>query len=91
MNTKPLSLVYSVWAELREHFNTNDRSEPLETVVSVLSDAGYTSEMMHDAFKHDPEMIRAVSIFFEEDIDDDEEDPDDLESYFFDPEEDDYY
>lgn len=89
-NNKPLELVYSIWVELREHFNTNDRSDSLETIVSVLHEAGYTSEDMHKVFGHDPEVDRIVSEFFEEDVEEDEEDPDDLESYFFDPEEDDY-
>ncbi len=89
--TKSLELVYAIWSDLREHFNSNDRSEPLETIISVCHDAGHTSEDMHKVFGHDPEVDRIVSEFYEEEYEvDEEEDPTALESYFFDPDEDDY-
>ena len=46
---------------------------------------------MHKVFGHDPEVDRIVSEFYEEEYEvDEEEDPTALESYFFDPDEDDY-
>jgi hypothetical protein len=89
-DSKSLELVYKVWQDLREHFETNDRSESIETVVSVLSDSGHSSQDIHDVFQNDPEFDRIVSLFFEEDVNDEEDDPDNLDDYFFNPEEDDY-
>ena len=89
--TKPLDLIYAIWHDLREYIDTNDRSEPIEAIISILNDHNFSSEEQHDAFKHDPEVDNIVSTFFDEELDDDgEEDPDNLDSYFFDPTEEEY-
>jgi hypothetical protein len=74
-----------VWNELKRYVNTVDRQEAAETLVAVLIDHDEDVEDIRDAFKHDSDVKRALTVYLdndksydeEEDIDEDSDDDSD--------------
>lgn len=68
------SIMSEVWDEIKRYINTVDRSEAAETLVSVLIDNDSDPEDIHEAFKNDSDVRRALAEYLDTDRDEEEED-----------------
>jgi hypothetical protein len=65
-----------VWNELKRYVNTVDRQEAAETLVAVLIDHDEDVEDIRDAFKHDSDVKRALTVYLDNDKSYEDEDVD---------------
>lgn len=60
-----LDLVKEIWDNLKPNIITSDIKDSAEVLVNCLIDHGYDTSEIHDAFKTDTTVIRALSFFDE--------------------------
>ena len=81
-----VDLASVIWDELKRYINTVDRAEAAENFVNVLIDNDCDPSDIKDVFKHDSEIKRALTSYFDndqnyEEDDEYEEDEDDEDNW----------
>ena len=71
-----VALAKEIWDELRRYFNTVDRSDAAETLVSVLIDHDAAADEIKEVFKTDSEVKRALASYLKDHEEMDEQDDD---------------
>ena len=69
-----------IWGELKRYFNTVDRGEAAEVLVSLLIDNDEDAEDIRAAFKGDADIKKALAPYInddQEEIEEEDEDYDD--------------
>lgn len=69
------NLAADLWEEIKRYINTVDRPEAADTIVNFLIDNDEAAEDILEAFKHDPDVKRALAEY----LDDTPNDEDDIE------------
>jgi hypothetical protein len=68
-----------LWNELKRYVNTVDRGEAAETLVAVLIDHDEDVEDILNAFKHDSDVKRALTVYLDNDKDYDKDYDEDID------------
>jgi uncharacterized protein (UPF0305 family) len=82
-----VELSREIWDELKRYVNPQDRTEAVETLISVLIDNDVDADEIKETFKGDSEVKRALTSYLKDHADDDDEDHEDDDE---DHEDDDY-
>ena len=89
-NGELLVLAYELWHTVRESIASIDRDSVAESVVSILIDHDCSPQQIRATFRGDQDIIEALKLHVDSDIDDVEEDEDEYEvDYAFDDHDDD--
>lgn len=74
-----------IWGELKRYVNIVDRMDAAESIVAILIDHDHSVEEIHDAFKGDSDIKKALTAYLDNDKDyaedDLEEEIDDEDNY----------
>lgn len=68
------TLAADLWEEIKRYINTVDRPEAADTIVNFLIDNDEHAEDILEAFKHDPDVKRALSEYLDDTPNDDDDD-----------------
>ena len=73
-----------IWGELKRYVNVVDRMDAAESIVAILIDHDHSVDQIHDAFKGDSDIKKALTAYLDNDKDyaeEDEEEPDEEDNY----------